>query len=175
MLGGAPLLLLLRLSAVHGYDGCPNPEEVLCGDICVDKYGDCVCGGAYVHYMVEWCCPSAPCTMADPYHVACPGTRLPLTSPCQAACNYNPEDTSFRSYAPCQDGRQCVREDASARMAAMQDEPFLALLSHITCNPGGCCEAEEERMCTGLFRATTATTIASTTTEKQATTSHNER
>ena len=111
MLGLAPLLLLLHLSSVLGYDGCPNPEEVLCGDTCLDKFGDCVCGGAYVHYMVEWCCASAPCSMADPYHVSCPGTRLPLTSPCQAACNYHPEDPSFRSYAPCQDGRQCVRED----------------------------------------------------------------
>lgn len=106
---GGLLLLLLHHHPVTSMDGCPGEDEYLCVDTCLHKWNTvCLCGGQEVDSYIQWCCPTAPCTS----NVSCPGALLPLTSPCNGACNFHPEDQGrdTRSHIPCRDGHQCVRE-----------------------------------------------------------------
>jgi len=139
-------------------DGCEDPGEIRCGDVCMQAFrGRCQCGGVTLRRRDDvrstMCCSSSSCTKTGRYDVTCSeGIATPLEEGCPTSpqgetrtCNYYGNDTNrdyvsydfgyiSRSYFPCKDQSttKCVPE---AKMC--QGDPLCSDGSDIDyCNSG---------------------------------------
>ena len=114
------LVCALLTTGAGAIDGCDG-NQYRCGDVCIDAYAACTCGGQVIPGFEEgmdlWCCINSTetCSGGGEEGAVCPeGSLLPLTEKCHGRCK--PGRNGGRSYAPCTNttntigSSQCVRE-----------------------------------------------------------------
>ena len=116
------LVLLTSLTfVVWSRIECDWGTEFLCGDKCLGKNKDCLCGNGYFGYKDDdyYCCkePNTFCEKNVFGNIECEGQILWWNQPCNGTCTQ--DALSGDTMLLCADQKQCYRE-----MYACQGTPL---------------------------------------------------